>query len=89
MSEYLAETKNPDYEGMVARVKFKKGKAILNEGVVAGGDRDLPEVIRVFEDLGISIKEVFRCEICDAMFDSQKALSGHMKAHSKEPKKDE
>jgi len=84
MSEYLAETTNQEYQGMVARVKFKKGRAIVSEETVAGGDRDLPETIRVFKDLGITITEVFRCEKCDEIFRSQKALSGHMKAHSKE-----
>lgn len=80
---YLATTKNPEYEGMVARVRFKKGRAIVKEETVAGSDRDLPETIRVFRDLGINITEVFVCEECGAEFNSQRALSGHGKAHSK------
>jgi len=86
---YLATTENREYEGMVARVRFTKGRAIVNEDVVVGGDRDLPETIRVFRDLGITITEVFRCEKCDEVFKSQKALSGHGKAHAKEKKEEE
>jgi len=82
--EYLAETVNPAYAGMVARIKFKEGKAIVNEEAVAGGDRDLPEVIRVFKDLGIKITEIAKCPKCGKICKSAFGLHGHMKTHAGE-----
>lgn len=85
---YIATTINPAYNGMIARVRFTEGRAVVDEAAAKGTTRDLPEVVRVLEDLGITLKEVFKCEVCDKEFESQKALSGHGKAHAKKEEAD-
>ncbi len=41
------------------------------------------------ERKGIALSTIFECDKCGAQFSNQKALSGHAKAHSKEPTKEE
>jgi len=84
MKSYLAETVNPNYKGMVARIQFVQGKATLDEAAAAETERDLPEIVRIFEELGIILTEVHKCPKCDKTCQSKFALTGHMKTHAGE-----
>lgn len=85
MAKYLAETVNPDYAGMVARIKFAHGRAMLDEDAAEGTGRDVPQIVRIFKELGITLTEIHECPRCGKTCQSKFALTGHMKTHAGEP----